>query len=168
MCGGGFRGLISEGGRGREATLFPEVSDAVPIFEYYCPLCHRIFNFLVRSTASHRKPRCPKCGGGRMERRFSRFAAVRSEDRRADDLAGDPDLADIDEKDPRALGRMMRKMGEELGEDLGPEFGELVGRLEAGEDPEKIEEELGDVFGDEEDGAAGGRAPSVDSGLYDG
>ena len=103
-----------------------------------------------------------------MQRRFSRFAAVRSEDRRADDLAGDPALADIDEKDPRALGRMMRKMGEELGEDLGPEFGELVGRLESGEDPEKIEEELGDVFRDEEGGAGGGGPPSMDDTLYDG
>jgi Flp pilus assembly protein TadB len=44
----------------------------------------------------------------------------------------------------------MRKMSREMGEDLGPEFNEIVGRLEAGEDPEEIEEsmpELGDMGG---------------------
>ena len=140
----------------------------MPIFEYYCPSCHRIFNFMVRNTSTHRRPRCPRCAGRAMERRFSRFATVRSADRRVEDLADDPQLAEIDENDPRALGRMMRKMGEELGEDIGPEFNELVGRLEAGEDPEKIEEELGEVFGDEAGDGPGRRPPAVDDTLYDG
>jgi hypothetical protein len=49
-----------------------------------------------------------------------------------------------------------------------------IKRLEAGEDPEKIEEDMGDVLGDlmggdEEGGGMGGRGGgySHDSGLYD-
>jgi Flp pilus assembly protein TadB len=43
----------------------------------------------------------------------------------------------------------MRKMGNEMGEDLGEEFDEVVDRLEAGEDPESIEQSMPEL------GAAG-------------
>ena len=85
-----------------------------------------------------------------MTRLVSRVRVIRSEESRMDDLADDAALADLDENDPRSLGRWMRKMSREMGEDLGPEFNEIVGRLEAGEDPEEIEEsmpELGDMGG---------------------
>ena len=68
---------------------------------------------------------------------------LQSEDSRLDKFADSPELAAIDENDPRSLARMMRKMGHETGEDLGPEFEEMVGRLEAGEDPESIEASIG-------------------------
>ncbi len=74
----------------------------------------------------------------------------------------------IDENDPRQLGTLMRKMSDITGEKLDGEMEEAVRRLEAGEDPEKIEESLGDL----DDGAAGGMggmpggAPSYDDGLY--
>ena len=46
-----------------------------------------------------------------------------------------------------------------------------IKRLEAGEDPEKIEEDMGDVFGDmmggEDGGGGGGGGYTRDSGLYD-
>jgi hypothetical protein len=61
-------------------------------------------------------------------------------------------LDDLNENDPRSLGRMMRRMADETGEDLGPEFGEVVSRLEKGEDPEAIEKsmpELAEMGGDD-------------------
>jgi len=39
-------------------------------------------------------------------------------------------------------------MSDEIGEDLGPEFDEVVGRLEAGEDPDEIEESMPDLLGE--------------------
>jgi hypothetical protein len=65
------------------------------------------------------------------------------------------ELQGIDENDPRSLGRFMRRMAAETGESLGEEFEEVVGRLEAGEDPDKIEERMGDMFGDEAGGPGG-------------
>ncbi len=49
------------------------------------------------------------------------------------------------EDDPRAMGRLMRKMGSELGEQMPPEFDEVVDRLEKGQSPDEIEKELPDL-----------------------
>jgi hypothetical protein len=35
-----------------------------------------------------------------------------------------------------------------MGEDMGSEFDEVIGRLEAGEDPESIEQTMPDLGGD--------------------
>ena len=80
------------------------------------------------------------------------MAVLRSEEGRLDDLSGsdDPLGAGLDENDPKSLARFMRKMANETGEELGPEFEEVVGRLEAGEDPESIEDSMPDL------GASGG------------
>jgi len=58
------------------------------------------------------------------------------------------DLPDLDEDDPKSLGRWMRKMSDEVGEELGPEFDEVIGRLEAGEDPEAIEQSMPELMGE--------------------
>ena len=39
---------------------------------------------------------------------------------------------------------------------MGPEFNEIVGRLEKGEDPEKIEQSMGDILGEGAGGEMGG------------
>ena len=62
-------------------------------------------------------------------------------------LAGE--MEGVDEDDPRAMARFMRKFTDMTGVDLGDGAEEAISRLEAGEDPEKIEEELGDVFDDD-------------------
>jgi putative FmdB family regulatory protein len=78
------------------------------------------------------------------------------------------DIDKIDENDPRQIGRFLRKFGEAAGEDLGPEFREAVGRLEAGEDPEKVEELLGGALGEGEDEGGGeGGSYTRDDTLYD-
>ena len=96
-----------------------------------------------------------------MERMVSRFAvtgrAVEKNDSPAD--AADPrmervmaemqsEMAGIDESnpDPKALGRMMRKMTEATGQPMPKEMEQMIRRMEAGEDPEKLEEEFGDAF----------------------
>jgi len=49
----------------------------------------------------------------------------------------------VDENDPRAMGRMMRKMSEMTGEKIDGEMEEVVRKLEEGTDPEALEEQLG-------------------------
>jgi hypothetical protein len=86
-------------------------------------------------------------------------AVVRSEDSRLDDLADPSMLGDLDENDPKSLGRWMRKMGAEAGEDMPQEFDEVIDRLESGQTPEQIEEsmpELGDSLGGGMDGGLDG------------
>ncbi len=77
---------------------------------------------------------------------------LKSEDQRLDDLSDPAFMGDVDENDPRSLGRAMRKMGEQLGEDMPAEFSEVTRRLEAGESPEAIEKDMPELAG----GEAGG------------
>jgi len=58
-------------------------------------------------------------------------------------------------------------MADEMGEDLGPELNEAIGRLEAGEDPEKVERDL-DEAGLGEGEGQGSAGPVRDGGLYEG
>lgn len=122
----------------------------MPIYEYRCQECNRRVTLFWRSfsEAETGNATCPHCQGTRLARLASRVRVVRSEESRLDNVSDFGDLPDIDENDPKAMGHWMRKMSSEIGEDLGPEFDEVVGRLEAGEDPEKIEESMPDLLGD--------------------
>jgi len=80
------------------------------------------------------------------------------------------EMESMDENDPRAMAHAMRKMTEIAGEPVTPAMEEMIRRLEAGEDPEKVEEELGDALEEEmgDEGGAGAfpTAPERDGGLY--
>ena len=57
---------------------------------------------------------------------MSRFATVKSEDARLDALADPSQYGDLDENDPRSVGRFMKRMGQEMGEDLGDDLDAAV------------------------------------------
>lgn len=114
----------------------------MPIFEYACSRCRKIFSFLVRSPSREGVHLCPDCGSGGLKRVYSPFALVRSEESRLGRLEDPSFLSGLDEKDPRSLARMMRKMAAETGEPMDSEMSEMCERLEAGEDPERIEASL--------------------------
>jgi putative FmdB family regulatory protein len=122
----------------------------MPIYEYTCQDCRRRVSLLWRSFADveTRAAVCPRCGGTHLTRLISRVAVVRSEESRLDSLADPASLDGLDENDPKSLARFMRKMASETGEDLGPEFSEVVDRLEAGEDPESIEQSMPELAGE--------------------
>jgi putative FmdB family regulatory protein len=168
----------------------------MPIYEYACPKCRVIFNFLSKRTNPDRLPVCPKCGNKKMTKQMSRFAMSRglkepvakSESDGAEPPMPDfddprmerammemeQDMEHLDENNPKHMAHMMRKMKDLMPPGTMPkELDVAIKRLEAGEDPEKIEEDMGDVLGDfmggpDEEGGMGGGAPyGHDSGLYD-
>ena len=132
----------------------------MPVYEFYCRDCHTIFNFLSRRVNTEQQPDCPKCGRPGLERQVSRFAV--SKNRKEEPIEGMPDIDEaalekammglagemegMDENDPRQMARFMRKLTEATGVNLGGGMEEAIRRLEAGEDPEKLEEEMGDLF----------------------
>ena len=82
----------------------------------------------------------------------------------------------MNEDDPRQAAQLMRKLTDTAGINMGKGLEEALSRLEKGEDPDKIEAELGDVFAEEEPftleakAARGQRTasqPRVDETLYD-
>jgi hypothetical protein len=64
---------------------------------------------------------------------MSRFAMPKSEEARLDSLADPSSLGDLDENDPKSVGRWMRKMGKEMGDELGGEdLDEMMDDMESG------------------------------------
>lgn len=120
----------------------------MPFYDYRCAACGKAAR-LQFSYSEYGKvqPVCPHCGSQNIKRRISRVALAKSEDSRLDSMMDGDSLAGLDENDPRALGKFMRKMGSEMGEDLGDEFNEVVDRLEKGESPEAIEQSMPDLGG---------------------
>jgi hypothetical protein len=66
---------------------------------------------------------------------MSRFATPKSEEARMDALADDSSRGDVDENDPAAVARFMKKMGREFGDELGDDFESAVDEAMA-ESPE--------------------------------
>lgn len=166
----------------------------MPIYEFACPKCRRIFSFLSKRINPDHSPTCPKCGNNKLEKQMSRFAMTRGlAEPKADAGEGEdgpmPDMDDpkiaramaemerdmehLDENNPKHMAHMMRKMKDLMPPGTIPkELDVAIKRLEAGEDPEKIEEDMGDVLGDfmgDEEGGPGGGGGGYahDSGLYD-
>ena len=83
----------------------------------------------------------------------------------------------MDENDPRQAANLMRKLTDMTGMDMGPGMEEALRRMEAGEDPEQIEQEMGDILEGEDPFVFGGKPslkrskerhpPKKDETLYD-
>lgn len=158
----------------------------MPIYEFYCESCNVIYQFFARSAANDRRPDCPRCGRKRLEKRPSGFAVTgRAKEpsagggddiddarmeRAMEALAGEADGLNTD--DPRNAARLMRKFAEATGMKSGA-MEEAMRRLEAGEDPDAVEAELGpaldaaDPFGAEKSARPSRPAPRRDETLYD-
>jgi putative FmdB family regulatory protein len=121
----------------------------MPNYPYRCTNCHKKFEvYLTYNEYGTHPVVCPHCGDPNVERRISRIRISQSDESRLDSLS-DFDNLDGLEDDPRALGKMMRKMSQEMGEDVQPEINEMVDRLEAGQSPEEIEAAIPDLGGED-------------------
>ncbi|MGE9296591.1 MAG: cytochrome C [Puniceicoccales bacterium] len=142
----------------------------MPFYEFYCPKNHTIYTFYARSLKHAGKvPRCPDDPKAPMQKQVSRFSFVRALNQEGDPALDDDKYDDpryeraINElerefqgmneenPDPRQLGRLMKRMGEITGQKLPQSMMEMAARLEAGEDPEALEQEFGDDFDDDFD-----------------
>ena len=163
----------------------------MPIYEFYCEDCNTIFNFFSKSVNTSKKPKCPECKTKTLSRQMSAFAFTgkAKEDGDMDDLPFDEhkmekamnmlagEAEKINEDDPRQAANLMRKLTDMTGMELGPGMQEALKRMEAGEDPDAIEAEMGDLLEGEEPflmpekkgGKPGTKraAPRRDDTLYD-
>jgi putative FmdB family regulatory protein len=160
----------------------------MPIYEFACPKCRKIFSFLAKTTRADRVPACPKCGHRKLSKQVTSFAMTRGipepsaggappmpdmDDPRMERAMSklERDMEHMDENNPRHMAHMMKKMKDIMPAGSVPkEIDIAIKRLEAGEDPEKVEADMGDALGDfmgGEGGAGGSASYSRDSGLYD-
>ena len=134
----------------------------MPVYEFYCPDCHTIYNFFSRRVDTGTRPACPTCGRPDLARRASLFAISKGREGSAENpdlpsgmdedrmmkalesMAGE--IENVDEENPRQAAKMMRRLFDAAGMKLGDGMAEAIRRMEAGEDPDQIEAEMGDVL----------------------
>jgi hypothetical protein len=141
----------------------------MPIYEYYCANNHTVYQFYAKSLAQGKlTPKCPDNPKWPLKKVVSQFAFTgRAEEPKADAdtpageggvddarmeaamAAMESEFASVDENDPRAMARMMRRMSELTGEKIDGEMEEVVRKLEEGADPDSLEESLGAAEGEE-------------------
>ena len=136
----------------------------MPIYEFYCPPCHTVYSFFARSMSQKANPKCPKCGLKKLEKKISRFAISKG----LTESSASPDpFENVDEskmeqlmaemaphmegdgeghEDPRQMAGLMKRMFEMTGMQPNGAMLEAIKRMEAGEDPDKIDEEMGDAL----------------------
>jgi len=98
----------------------------MPIYEYECPACGEVSDFLVMKPADARGLKCKNCGAGRLTRVISRVAYHVTESQRLDALDTASPKSERYYKDDRNIGLHAKKRAKEMGVDLGDSFNEKV------------------------------------------
>lgn len=137
----------------------------MPIYEFFCDDCNTVFNFFSSRPNTEKRPDCPRCGKQQLQKMMSAFATIgKAKETNGDDpfsgldeskmeqaLAGLMRQAEhLNEDDPRQMANLMRAFADKTGLNLGAPMEEAIARMEAGEDPEQIEREMGDLMEGEE------------------
>ena len=137
----------------------------MPIYEFFCDSCNVVFNFFSSRVNTETIPSCPKCGKAKLDKQLSTFATIgkASEEEEGDPMAGLDEskmeqafeslmheAEHVNEDDPRQMANLMRKFTDKTGIRLGDSMEEAISRMEAGEDPESVEREMGDLIEQED------------------
>lgn len=161
----------------------------MPIYEFFCTPCNTVFSFFSRGVNTKKIPACPVCGRA-LKRQLSLFARGSGKKGESEGDGTPPideakmeramamlasEAEKLDEEDPRQAAKLMRKLSDATGLSLGSGMEEALSRLEKGEDPDRIEEEMGAMLDGEEPftgpakerKGAGRPKPRVDETLYD-
>ncbi len=86
------------------------------------------------------------------------------------------EAGNLNEEDPRQMASLMRRFSDKTGLSLGDKMEEALSRLESGEDPDSIEQEMGDLLDGEEGFSledmkkkilSGPKPPAKDDKLYE-
>ncbi len=139
----------------------------MPLYEFYCGPCHTVFTFRSPRVDTVTVPACPRCGQA-LAREVSCFAPVvrglareGAETGSAEDEVSDRmervlsqmgermQALEDEDADPRDAVTVMKELASAEGLHFNKEVREVMARIEAGEDPEKIDEEFSDVFNTE-------------------
>ena len=136
----------------------------MPLYEFYCEPCHTIFTFRSPRVDTVTVPLCPRCTA-KLKREVSAFShLVRGSvqegpetetggedetdrmDRVLSQMGERMQELEDDDADPRDAVKVMKDLASAGGLHFNKEVREAMARIEAGEDPEKIDEEFSEVF----------------------
>jgi putative FmdB family regulatory protein len=86
----------------------------LPIFEYRCRSCGRIYESLILNSSDEKNSICPDCGSRKRERLISGVSAVRSATRKQKDRL--EALSKVDPTKPQEVARHFKEHGSRFGE----------------------------------------------------
>jgi len=123
-----------------------------------------VFNFYSSRVNTTKIPACPKCGKKELSKQISTFATIgKAKEITDDQFSGLDELKmehafeslmreaeHINEDDPRQMASLMRKFTSQAGVHLGDSMEEAISRMEAGEDPEQVEKDMGELLNEED------------------
>lgn len=111
----------------------------MPIYEYLCENCGRIFSYLVLKKEEP-QPVCKFCGGLSIKRIISRVNVFRSEEKKIERLTDPSRWGDLESGNLRAFERWIKEVGSEMEGEVDRQELEKVFH-EAVEDIEKNKED---------------------------
>ncbi len=118
----------------------------MPVYDYRCNSCGQRSALFYKNYADYDRARteglrCPNCGSTEMTRLISRVAVAKP-GRDYANMSSDEMLSVLEGGDGREVGEMMQQMGQdEVMSD--PVTREVTERLIKGDNPEKIEKDMG-------------------------
>lgn len=123
----------------------------MPVYDYRCNVCGRKTAFFYKTYKEYDAAlegdtqACPNCGSHDLARLISRVAIAKP-GRDYANMSSQEMLSVMEGGDSRELGQMMHQLGQDEAVS-DPAFGEVTKRLMKGEDPGRIEADLGDPKG---------------------
>ncbi|HEX9926510.1 MAG TPA: zinc ribbon domain-containing protein [Anaerolineae bacterium] len=104
----------------------------MPIYEYKCQECGRIFSLLIRTDAQSQEPHCKHCDSIELKRLVSRPGLVRTK--------SSAEAGQLRAVDPRRAVENMSRTYDQTGIDPGQGFEEVAKRAAAGDSPHELKE----------------------------
>ena len=89
------------------------------IYEYRCEECGKVSEFLLIKSGE-------SCKSKKMSRVLSKVRVIRSEESRMESLADPSKWGGLDNQDPKAVARWMKRMGKEMGEEMDQDMDQMV------------------------------------------
>jgi putative FmdB family regulatory protein len=138
----------------------------MPVYEFYCNRCNTVYKFLSKRINTDTIPDCPQCKNTKLSRQVSLFntGSGKAEPSDAEDMMSHLDEAkmekavnmltreadNINEDDPRKATSLMRRLSEAAGLKMSDNMEEALSRIEQGEDPDKVEQEMSSFLENED------------------
>ncbi|UCH81745.1 MAG: zinc ribbon domain-containing protein [Nitrospiraceae bacterium] len=163
----------------------------MPIYEFYCNRCNTVYKFLSKRVNTDIVPDCPACRNIKLSRQVSLFNTGAGTDLSDNEDGMMPGIDEhkmekamnmiareaegMNENDPRQATALMRKLSDAAGLKMSSNMEEALSRIEKGEDPEKVEQEMSAILENEEPFIVGSKSkttvkkqkPRIDDRLYE-
>lgn len=113
----------------------------MPVYEFFCPTCHKKSSFLVRTASSSFEPKCSICGSADVARIISTFAYHKSL-QTIHEESGEPGKFSSPDyyKDPRNIGRWAEKKFQDMGMEMPSEIQQKIQAAREGDLPESVKD----------------------------